>query len=62
MIEVDEAVGGATEIFVPNWRYPDGVSLSLSGVQADWIHDTVSQIVRVKASGAGSLKIELAAG
>lgn len=62
VIEVDETVAGATEIFVPNWRYPDGVAVALSGVPADWIHDTVSQIVRVKASGAGSLKIELTAG
>ena len=59
LVETNAAIAGPTEIFVPGWRYPHGVDVVVSGVAADWTHDPKAQIVRVKASEAGSLKIVL---
>lgn len=58
-IEVDAAVTEPTEIFVPSWRYPNGVKVAVSGVAAQWSHDRDAQVVAVAASGAGALQIEL---
>lgn len=59
VIKVDAAIGDATEIFVPNWRYPHGVDIATSGVKAAATHDVKAQTVRVKASEGGLLKIVL---
>ncbi|MET4685236.1 glycoside hydrolase family 5 protein [Brevundimonas faecalis] len=58
-IETDPAIEGATEIFVPNWRYPNGVAVAISGVEAEWRHDVQAQVVAISARGAGELKIVL---
>ncbi|MNE16856.1 hypothetical protein D3C80_1098140 [compost metagenome] len=58
-IEVDAAVAEPTEIFVPSWRYPNGVKVAVSGLAAQWSHDEGAQVVAVTASGAGTLRIEL---
>jgi hypothetical protein len=58
-IEVDVAVAEPTEIYVPSWRYPNGVKVTASGVAAQWSHDEGAQVVAVTASGAGTLQIEL---
>ena len=58
-VEADPAVGAPTEIFVPAWRFPEGVDAALSGADAVWEHDRTAQVVRVTASGAGALKIVL---
>ena len=58
-VETDAAVIGPTEIFVPNWRYPHGVNVALTGVAACWSHDLTTQIVRVEASETGPLQIVL---
>ncbi|WP_234989407.1 cellulase family glycosylhydrolase [Brevundimonas sp. SH203] len=57
MIDVDPGIDAATEIFAPHWRYPDGVCVATSGVEAEWSHDSLRQVVVVKALAAGRLKI-----
>jgi hypothetical protein len=59
VIEADIAIVGPTELFVPSWRYPNGVDIALTGVPADAMHDPKAQILRVNASETGQLRIVL---
>jgi len=58
-IRVDATIKAATEIFVPAWRYPNGVKVTVEGLAAQWSHDEGAQVVAVTASEAGTLQIEL---
>lgn len=58
-IEVNADIGAPSEIFVPAWRFPNGVDVVLNGVDAVWKQDGDGQVVRVRASASGPLEIVL---
>lgn len=58
-IEVDPDIEAPTEIYVPAWRFPEGVDAAMTGMPAVWEHDPAEQVVRVRAWVAGALEIVL---
>lgn len=58
-IEADAGVDAPTEIFTPEWRFPQGVGVAVAGTEATWVHDRAAQVVRVTASASGPLEIVL---
>nr|WP_295107577.1 cellulase family glycosylhydrolase [uncultured Caulobacter sp.] len=56
-MEADPAIDAATQIYVPQVRFPNGVSVSVSQGAARWTHDREAQQVLVWAAEAGPLSI-----
>jgi len=58
-LRVDAAVEAPSVLVAPRHIYPDGVSVDLSGLSAEWEHDAEAGLVYVWAGGSGTLSVEL---
>lgn len=56
-LEADPAIDAPTEIYVPEARFPGGVTVTVSQATARWTHDRAAQKVLVWAAEAGPLAI-----
>ncbi len=59
VLEADPTIDAPTEIFVPEVRFPNGVSVEASQGDAKWRHDRAAQKLLVWAAGAGPLSISV---